>query len=96
MGPGADTNTEIDQAQTLKDFSQKVVNETAQDLSQVKGRQSDENTLKGLLEQKILDDSAVNIDEELGFLIVVQTAYAASARMVAAIKELFDELLNAV
>ena len=38
----------------------------------------------------------LNIDEELGNLIVVQTAYSASARVLTAVDELFQELLNAV
>ena len=43
-----------------------------------------------------MDDSGVNIDEELGFLIVVQTAYGASARVITVIKEIFDDLLAVV
>ena len=43
-----------------------------------------------------MDESAVNIDEELSMLIVIQTAYAAAARAVTAADEMFTELLNAI
>lgn len=96
LGGGANVSTEINQSLTLKDFAQKLINETAQELALVQARQEDEETLQSLLEQRFLDESAVNIDEELGFLIVVQTAYAASARVINAVDELFKELLNVV
>ena len=96
LGPGANIGTEIDQSSTVKDFSQNLVNETAQELALIKARKEDETTLKSLLEQRSLDDSGVNIDEELGFLIVVQTAYGASARVITVIKEIFDDLLAVV
>ncbi len=93
LGPLADIDSEISSAFTLKDYSQKIVNEVAQELSLINARSTDEGTLQGLLEQQFIDESGVNIDEELGLLIVVQTSYAASARVVNAIDEIFDELL---
>lgn len=96
LGPGANINTEISQSLTLKDFSQKMINEVAQELALVLSRKEDEAALQELLNQKFLDDSAVNIDEELGYLIVVQTAYAASARIINAVQEIFEELLAVV
>lgn len=95
LGPGADVTSNVSQTNTIKEFAQKLVNESAQELSLTKGRLTDEDTLRNLLEKKSLDESAVNIDEELGYLIVVQTAYGASARMITAIKDIFDELLRA-
>lgn len=96
LGTGANVRTEINQTLTLKDYGQKLVNETAQELALIQSRLEDEETLQSLLEQRFLDESSVNIDEELGFLIVVQTAYAASARVINAVDELFKELLNVV
>ena len=96
LGPGANVNTEINQSLTLEDFSQKLVNENSQELSLLQAREEDEKTLQDLLEQRFLDQSAVNLDEELGYLIVVQTAYAASSRIISAVGEIFDELLNVI
>lgn len=96
LGPGASTSTEINESLTLKDYAQKIVNEVAQELALIDARAEDEDTLRSLLEQEFLDASGVNIDEELGNLIVVQTAYSASARVISAVDEIFDQLLSLI
>lgn len=96
VGPGSDITTGINGASSLTDYARKIVNSNAQELSLIQSRKEDETTLQSLLEQKILDDSGVNLDEELGYLIVVQTAYAASARVINAVNEIFDDLLNLI
>lgn len=96
LGAGANVGTEINESRTLKDYSQKIVNEVALELSLVSSRNEDENSLRGLLEQQLLNESAVNIDEELGHLIVVQTGYSASARVISAVQEIFDELMTVI
>jgi flagellar hook-associated protein 1 FlgK len=96
LGPSVDTTTEIIGAQRIVDFGQKMVNEQTQELVVVKGRIEDEDSLRELIEGQLSDQSGVNLDEELANLIVVQTAYSASARVVQAVDQLFDELLNAI
>lgn len=96
LGPGANISTNILTSTTIIDFGQKIVNKQTQDLIRAQARQGDESTLRDLLQRKFLDESGVNLDEELSNLIIIQTAYAASARAVTAANELFDELLNAI
>lgn len=96
LGPGANIDTNISGALTLEDFAQKIINQHGQELNLIRERSEDESTLQSLLEKQLVDESGVNLDEELGFLIVVQTAYAASARVISAIDEIFQELLSAV
>ncbi|MBK9586061.1 MAG: flagellar hook-associated protein FlgK [Alphaproteobacteria bacterium] len=96
LGPGANIESEVVGALTLEDYAQKMVNQHGQELNLIKERRADEETLQGLLEKELVDSSGVNLDEELGFLIVVQTAYAASARVINAIDEIFQELLRVV
>ena len=57
---------------------------------------ADETSFRDLLSRRLLDESGVNIEEELSNLIVMQTAFAAAARVISAIDEEFQELLNAV
>lgn len=95
LGPGADVSTNLVGSNTLIDFGQKIISRQSLDLLLIKNRQTDEESLQGVLEEQFLNDSGVNLDEELSNLIVFQTAYAASARVVSAINELFDDLLNA-
>ncbi len=96
LGPNATVSTGILGASGLLDFAQKIINEQTQEQILIEERGADEQSLKDILEKQLLDDSAVNLDEELGYLIVVQTAYAASARVINAVDSLFQELLNAV
>lgn len=96
LGPGANINTGILTSTSLIDLAQKTVNAQTQDLTLNDNRKSDETTLQDLLQRQLLDESGVNLDEELSNLIVVQTAYAAAARAVTAADELFRELLNAI
>ncbi len=96
LGPDASVSTDIGSSLTIKDFSQKIINEVSQELSLVNAKREDEKTLQGLLKQQLMDESGVNLDEELGKLIVVQLSYAASARVINVVEEIFNELLRAV
>lgn len=49
-----------------------------------------------MTEQRYLQDTGVNLDEELATLQVLQNAYAASARLMTVIQTLFDTLQAAV
>jgi flagellar hook-associated protein 1 FlgK len=47
------------------------------------------------LQQKFNTTSGVNIDEEMAHLLTLQNAYAANARVMSTVKEMFDALLRA-
>jgi flagellar hook-associated protein 1 FlgK len=96
LGPSAGIDARIVGATSLADYAQKMVNEQSQEIISVQARLTDEKALQTVIEQQFLDDSGVNLDEELGHLITVQTAYSAAARVVSAVDELFQDLLNAV
>ena len=72
---------QISEAQSIANFNAKDNAELA------------ERTLNNL-EQQFLDESSVNLDEEMVYLIQLQQSYSASARMVNVIDEMFDTLLN--
>jgi len=96
LGPDASTKTNILTGVNLVDFATKLVNSQAQDINMNTSQQADATSLRDLLQQQYSNQSGVNIDEELSNLIVIQTAYAASARAVTAASDMFDELLNAI
>lgn len=95
---GADTaaSTNVSGASTLISYAQQMVYEHTGELNRLEARAKDEDTLREVLETRFLDEAGVNIDTELSNLIVFQTQYNAAARMVAAINELFDQLLQVV
>lgn len=57
-------------------------------------RSATAQTFASEIETRRLSDSGVNLDEELSNLILYQRAYAANARVIAAVDELYQSLLN--
>lgn len=96
LGPGANLSTGIISSTTLIDFAQKMVNRQVEESNSIAAQNRDETAFRDLLQRRLLDESAVNLDEELSNLIVIQTAFAAAARVVTAIDEQFQELLRAI
>jgi flagellar hook-associated protein 1 FlgK len=95
LGPGGNISTDIFSAYDLIDYAQKLVNSTSSDLAVVNSSFENENTLREIIQRDFSDLSGVNIDEEMSNLIIVQTAYAAAARTITALDDMFQELLNA-
>ncbi len=96
LGPGADISTDIYSAFDLVDYAQKLVNSTSSDLAIVQSSFENEDTLREIIQRDFSDLSGVNIDEEMSNLIIVQTAYAAAARTITAVDEMFQELINSI
>ncbi|MGH6741697.1 MAG: flagellar basal body rod C-terminal domain-containing protein, partial [Bradyrhizobium sp.] len=46
------------------------------------------------LQKRVDDASGVNIDQEMANLISLQTAYGANARVMTAVRDMIDKLLN--
>ena len=95
LGPGADININITGSNTLIDFAQKIISRQSLDLLLVQNQQKDQESLQTVLEEQFMNDSGVNLDEEMANLIVYQTSYAAAARVVSAVDQLFKELMQA-
>jgi flagellar hook-associated protein 1 len=78
------------------DYAQQMVNEQSQQASITVTEAADQKSLQTLLQDQLSNDSGVNLDQEMGNLIVVQNAYAAAARVISTVSNMFNELLNAV
>ena len=46
------------------------------------------------LQQRFNDASGVNVDEEMANLLTLQNSYAANARVVSAVKDMLDALMQ--
>lgn len=95
LGPGANIQTGIASSSGIVDFSQKMISAQTEDINFVESRQADEKSYTQLLDRQFLDESGVNLDEELSQLIIVQTAYNAAAKTISALDEMFQALLDA-
>jgi flagellar hook-associated protein 1 FlgK len=81
---------------TLQDFATSMIDVQAQDHDNVKATYDSENQYMQSVEKRLLDTSAVNTDEEMTTMIELQKAYGANAKMVNALDQLFQQLLNAI
>lgn len=95
LGAGLGVSLDLVGSQTLVDFTQKMVNAQTEDVTLADGKLADEKSFQDLLQRQLLDESAVNIDEEMANMVLVQNAFSAAARAVTTIKEMFDDLMNA-
>jgi flagellar hook-associated protein 1 FlgK len=46
------------------------------------------------LQQRVKEDSGVNIDQEMAYLITLQTAYSANARVMTTVRDMIELLLR--
>lgn len=81
---------------SLINYAGIVISEAATYANQTNGQAREFEVLFDILERKSQELSGVNIDEELATMILLQNSFAASARMISAINQMFDELLNVI
>ncbi|WP_084462710.1 flagellar hook-associated protein FlgK [Oceanibaculum pacificum] len=79
---------------TLQSYAAGIVSFQGVQRANTQAQLSFEQGLNLSLDQRLKNESGVNIDEEISTLIQLQTAYAASARVVSTITQAFDELLS--
>ncbi len=96
LGPQANLSTEILGSDNLIDFAQKIINRQSEKVVLAEASREDEMTFQEILEGQVLDESGVNLDEEMSHMIIIQNSFAAAARAVQAVNEMFDELLNTI
>jgi flagellar hook-associated protein 1 len=79
---------------TVVDFARRVVEDQAANASQTISIDEGQKVVLNAVQAKFSETSGVSIDQEMSDLVQIQTAYAANARVVNAVKELFDTLLR--
>jgi flagellar hook-associated protein 1 FlgK len=84
-----------DTALTIEEFARSMLDHQAEDLTITKDSNEAETQYLKEVEQRFLDDVAVNTDEEMIKMIELQKAYGASAKMIGTINELFRDLMAA-
>ncbi len=95
LGPGGNLSGRISTAQTLQEYSEFMISIQSSDAAGNAQEYQFEETYRQTLEKQILDFSGVNLDEEMAALIQVQTAYAASAKVIETVNQMLDELFAA-
>jgi flagellar hook-associated protein 1 FlgK len=95
LGPDGTLSTGLIGSSSLEDYARNLVSTQSEDHALAKDATEKEEAFRQTLDQRNSNQSGVNIDEEMANLIRVQTAYAASARMITVAEDIFDELLAA-
>ena len=75
-------------------FLRQMLSEQGQNAANAENLSAGQAVVVNSLRERIADGSAVNVDEEMANLLTLQTAYAANARVMSTVKEMFDVLLR--
>lgn len=81
---------------TLEEFAGEFISYQANQAADYQSQFNFQNQVRSLLEERLRDESGVNLDEELANLIQLESAFAASARVLSAVQQALDELLASV
>jgi flagellar hook-associated protein 1 FlgK len=79
---------------SIDSFARRIVSVQAAQAQNASDNASAQSMVSDALQQKFDSETGVNIDDEMSNLIIFQNAYAANARVISTIKELFDVLLS--
>lgn len=81
---------------TIENFAAELVSYQANQKADYESQLGFQNQVRNLLQERLRDESGVNVDEELASLIQLESAFAASARVLTSVQDTLDELLAAV
>ena len=79
---------------TFSDYATAILSLNATQALNVEDSFATKMFLHDNLQDKTRSISGVNLDEEMANMIILESAYSASARVIATTSALFDELLN--
>jgi flagellar hook-associated protein 1 FlgK len=79
---------------TLLSFSQQIMSTQGEAAASAQQLADGQNVVLGTLQQKLDSTAGVNIDEEMAHLLSLQNAYAANARVMSVIKDMYTSLLQ--
>ncbi|MDQ8732592.1 flagellar hook-associated protein FlgK [Bradyrhizobium sp. LHD-71] len=79
---------------TLLSFAQQFVSAQGEKASAAKMLAEGQQVVMSTLQQKFAENSGVNIDDEMAHLLALQNAYAANARVMSVVKEMYQALMQ--
>jgi flagellar hook-associated protein 1 FlgK len=79
---------------TLTSYLQQMVSQQGEAAANADSLNQGQQVVVNSLQQRYADESNVNIDEEMANLIKLQTAYGANARVLSAIKDMLNQLMQ--
>lgn len=97
VGPGGVVATSgIGSSTGLVNYTTQLISKQSQDASNIDVSITSEQVYRDTLDRRLQDGSGVNIDEEMASLVQLQNNYAAAAKAIQVIEEMFNTLLQSV
>ncbi len=96
MGPGGNLSAPFSAPGDLASFASTIVATQSGDVSTAQSQQTTEEAVQTTLQAQVSNTSGVSTDKELSKMVVLQNAYGATARIIAAAQTMWDALLAAV
>ena len=81
---------------TLAEYASQVLAKAGLDAARADSLEADRSSLAGVLQEKSMSTSGVNMDEELANLIIYQNSYNAAARIITTARDMYDVMLSIV
>ncbi|MFX4221456.1 MAG: flagellar basal body rod C-terminal domain-containing protein [Thalassobaculum sp.] len=81
---------------TIENFAAELVSYQANQKADYESQLGFQDQVRNLLQERLRDESGVNVDEELANLIQLESSFAASARVLTSVQDALDELLAAI
>ena len=78
----------------LQTYLREVLSQQGEAAASASSLSDGQNVVVNALKQRIADEAGVNVDQEMAYLINLQTAYAANARVMSVVKDMIDTLLG--
>jgi flagellar hook-associated protein 1 FlgK len=79
---------------SLSDFLRQTVSQQGQAAEAAQNLQQGQSVVVQALQQRLNETSGVNVDEEMANLLTLQNSYAANARVMTAVKDMVDTLMQ--
>jgi flagellar hook-associated protein 1 FlgK len=79
---------------SIRSFLRQVISQQGEAADAATNLKQGQNVVFNALQQRFNDSAGVNIDEEMANLLSLQNSYGANARVLSAVKDMFDTLLR--
>lgn len=79
---------------SISTFLRQVISQQGEAASSASNLKDGQDVVLNSLQQRFNDGSSVNVDQEMATLLTLQNAYAANARVLSTVKDMFDTLMK--
>jgi flagellar hook-associated protein 1 len=79
---------------SLPTYLRQVLSQQGEAATAASNLQQGQDVVLNSLQQRFNDSSGVNVDQEMANLLTLQNSYGANARVLSAVKDMFDTLIN--